>query len=129
MKTSILVGICAVFSLGAAGASGNQQKKSPELAAKSNSPESVACAQESGETLGQCAYSIRPDESGKTTITVAFANGFKRKLFFRNGKFLKASTTMSGTGTDTDWNLKDGMYSIRVDDQRYEVPAFLIVSD
>jgi len=76
--------------------------------------------------LGQCTYRIERDEKGKTTITVAFANGFKRRLFFKDGTFLKANTTMSGTGTDTDWNLKDGTHEIRVDDQRYEVPDILI---
>ena len=97
--------------------------------ADDNAPESIACAQESGEPLGQCTYSIKRDEEGKTTLTAAFTNGFKRKLYFKDGKFLKASTTMSGTGTDTDWSLKDGIHSIRVDDQRFEVPDTLLAAD
>ena len=62
-------------------------------------------------------------------MTVVFANGFKRGLFFVDGKFWKASVTMSGVGTDTDWSLKDGMHIIRVDGQRYEVPDTLITGD
>jgi hypothetical protein len=34
---------------------------------------------------------------------------------------------MSGVGTDTDWSLAAGMYSIRVDDQRFELPEALVV--
>lgn len=55
-----------------------------------------------------------------------FTNGFERRLFFRDGKFLKASVTMSGVGTNTEWHLESGMYMIEVDGQRYEVPESLI---
>ncbi len=55
-----------------------------------------------------------------------FTNGFERRLFFRDGKFLKASVTMSGVGTNTEWRLEDGMYMIEVGGQRYEVPESLI---
>ncbi len=144
MKTQILIGLGAAFLFGAAetrakdvsttpetvkensDAPTKQQDKSSGPSTDRKMPKSIACAQETGEVLGQCTYRIERDEKGKTTITVAFANGFKRRLFFKDGTFLKANTTMSGTGTDTDWNLKDGTHEIRVDDQRYEVPDILI---
>ena len=126
MKTPILVGICATILLGAAEASAEQQDKSPEQAAGAAPPKSIACAQETGEALGQCSYSVKRDKTGKITVTVAFTNGFKRRLFFKDGTFLKANSTMSGTGTDTDWSLKDGTHRIRVDDQRFDVPDTLI---
>lgn len=159
MKTPILVGICAAILLGAAETraadvttsfgrlkdntskiaqepekeepevSTEQQEKSPGPSADNNTPKSIACAQERGEPLGQCTYRIKRDEKGKITMTVAFANGFKRGLFFKDGKFLKASVTMSGVGTDTDWSLKDGTHMIRVDGQRYEVPDTLIAGN
>ena len=126
MKTPFLVGICAVILLGVAEASAGQQDKSPGPLADDNTPETIACSQETGESLGQCSYSVKRDKTGKDTVTVAFANGFKRRLFFKDGKFLKANATMSGTGTDTEWSLKDGTHRVRVDDQRYEVPDTLI---
>lgn len=129
MKTPILIGIFAASMLGAAEGSAEQQDKSPRISADTNTPTSIACAQERGEPLAQCSYSIKRDEKGKTTVTVVFANGFKRGLFFMDGKFLKASVTMSGVGTDTDWNLKDGRHMIRVDGQRYEVPVTLIAGN
>ena len=124
MKAPFLVGICAATWFGAAGAFAGQPDTSLEA-----SPETIACAQESGEALGQCTYSGKRDAKGKTTVTVAFANGFKRGLFFKDGKFLKGSVTMSGVGTDTDWTLEDGTHIIRVDDQRYDVPDTLVTGE
>ena len=109
MNTPILVGICAAILLGTAEASAEQQGKSPKSSADNNTPKSIACAQERGAPLGQCS--------------------FKRALFFMDRKFLKASVTMSGVGTDTDWSLKDETHIIRVDGQRYEVPNILIAGN
>lgn len=129
MKTPLWVGLCAAIVLGVPQASAGQQEQSAEGSGNDGMPKSIACAQERGEALGQCTYRIKRDQSGKTTVTVAFANGFKRGLFFKDGKFLKASVTMSGVGTDTDWTLADGTHMIRVDGQRYEVPDTLIAGD
>ena len=129
MKMPILVGIRAAALLGAAEAFAGQLDPSPGPSADTSTPKSIACAQERGETLGRCTYRIERDDEGKTTVTVVFANGFKRGLFFRDGKFTKASVTMSGVGTDTDWSLTDGTHVIRVDGQRYEVPDTLIASN
>ena len=129
MNTPILVGIFAALSLGAAEASVDQQVISPSSSADNNTPTSISCAQERGAPLVKCSYRIKRDENGQTTVTVVFANGFKRGLFFMDGRFLKASVTMSGVGTDTDWSLKDGTHIIRVDGQRYEVPDILIAGD
>ncbi len=124
MKTPIPVGLCAAVLLCAAGTRATDTSAGPS--ADNTTPETIACAQETGEALGQCTYRVKRDDKGKTTVTVAFANGFKRKLFFKDDKFVKASVTMSGTGTDTDWSLKDGTHKIRVDDQRYVIPDSLI---
>lgn len=129
MNTPILIGIIAVFLLGAAEASADQQGKSPTTSDDKNTPNSIACAQERGAPLGQCSYQIARDEKAGTTVSVVFANGFKRRLFFKDGKFVKASVTMSGVGTDTDWSLQDGTHIIRVEGQRYEVPDTLIAGN
>jgi len=36
---------------------------------------------------------------------------------------------MSGVGTDTEWRLEDGVYFIRVDDQRFEMSKALVFGD
>ena len=129
MKAPIFVGMWAAILLGATDSSAEQPDKSPGSSADKNTPKSIACAQERGDPFGQCSFRISRDEKGKTTVTVVFANGFKRRLFFQDGQFLKASVTMSGVGTDTDWSLEDGTHIIRVDGQRYEVPDSLIAGN
>ncbi len=124
MKTLILLGIYAAFSLGAA-----ETRAADDSSVANPTPKTIACAQERGEALGQCTYRIKRDQNGKVTVKVAFANGFKRGLFFKDGKFLKASVTMSGVGTNADWSFKDGTHMIHVDGQRYEVPDILIADN
>ena len=84
----------------------------------------VRCAQEVGEELRPCAAAVARDASA-AAVVVTFPNGFKRTLTFENGAFLRGNTTMSGVGTDTDWQVRDGIYRIRVDDQQFEIPETL----
>lgn len=81
----------------------------------------AACAQERGETLGVCDVGVARSGGGDATISATFPNGFSRLLFFEHGDFIRASSTMSGVGTDTDWELENGLHRIRVDDQQFEI--------
>ncbi|WP_380057490.1 hypothetical protein ACFE33_04515 [Falsihalocynthiibacter sp. SS001] len=88
----------------------------------------VQCAQEVGQSLGTCtAVCARVEESA--VVTVTFQNGFRRQLMFSDETFLRGDATMSGVGTDTDWRLVDGIYQIRVDDQRFEIPETLVLGE
>ncbi len=86
----------------------------------------LSCAQERGQNMGRCRFGIAYSSGGDATVVVTFANGFKRMLFFVNGAFISANTTMSGNGFDTDWRMENGHHLIRVDDQRYAVPDSII---
>lgn len=86
----------------------------------------IQCAQEAGEALGKCTVGIATGDGGDATAIATFSNGFARRLYFRNGEFVSANSTMSGAGRDTDWQLDDGMHKIRVDDQRYNIPDTLV---
>lgn len=129
MKTLILVATSVVVLFGAVKVSAEQQVKSVDSSPENSMPEAIACAQDLGDAFGHCRFLIKRDGNGTITVTVVFANGFKRKLIFKDGSFLKGNATMSGVGTDTDWSLKDGIHMIRVDDQRYNVPAALITGN
>lgn len=89
----------------------------------------IACAQERGQALGSCEAATAQSDGGDATVVVTFPNGFQRKLYFIHGEFVRASATMSGVGTDFAWNLTDDLYSIRVDDQRFELPIRLVFED
>lgn len=87
----------------------------------------IACAQNVGEKLGRCEASIARSGGGDAAIVVTFANKFSRELYFKHGAFMRANSTMSGVGRDTDWRLQDGVYVIRVDDQSFEIDAAFVL--
>ena len=85
----------------------------------------VGCSQEAGQTLGTCEAVIAGATDG-AVVVVTFPNGFSRMLMFEDGAFLRGNATMSGVGTDTEWSISDGIYRVRVDDQRFEIPEALV---
>ncbi len=88
----------------------------------------VRCAQEVGQPLGACGAKVARAE-GSAAVVVTFPNGFSRTLTFSDREFLRGNATMSGVGTDTDWRLDGGMFHVRVDDQRFELPEALVFGD
>lgn len=88
----------------------------------------IGCAQEVGQALATCKADVARDDRS-SVVVVTFPNGFARMLMFEDGDFLRGNATMSGVGTDMDWRLSDGVYHVRVDDQRFEVPEALITGD
>ncbi len=89
----------------------------------------VPCAQEQGQAMGKCTIGVARSGGGDATALVRFHNGFSRLLHFVHGEFMRANTTMSGNGTDTDWRIESGIHVVRVDDQRYELADDLIFGE
>ncbi len=89
----------------------------------------IPCAQIRGQPMGECAFGVARSSGGDATVAVTFPNGFKRKLFFTHGAFIRADSSMSGAGFDTDWRTEGDLHIIRVDDQRYELPDAAIFGD
>ena len=108
----------ATYIAEAFGPAPKEEKKEEEAAFDATG--TMTCAQEKDQPMGECAYGVLRGEDGTATVVVTFPNGFSRKLFFEDGEFVKADATMSGNGTDTDWETRT-IHSIRVDDQRYEL--------
>ncbi len=88
----------------------------------------IRCAQEVGQELGPCSAEVARVE-GSAAVVVTFPNGFRRTLTFSDGEFLRGNATMSGVGTDTEWERVDDLYLVRVDDQRFEIPAALVFGE
>ncbi len=84
------------------------------------------CAQERGEPMGLCTAQVARSGGGDATVVVHFSNGFNRTLYFVNGEFISANATMSGSGSDTNWQFNGQFHRIRVDDQQYELSDQLI---
>jgi hypothetical protein len=114
--TALLPGIAAGDTMAA-----TTRAKSGDFDSRSE----VGCAQEAEQSLGTCTAAVARAEDA-AVVVVTFPNGFSRVLMFAGGDFLRGNATMSGVGTDTDWSASGGAYRIRVDDQRFEIPAALV---
>jgi hypothetical protein len=86
----------------------------------------IPCAQDRGQAMGKCSAEVARGSGRDATVVVTFPNGFARSLYFVHGELVSASSTMSGSGSDTEWRLENGQHVIRVDDQRYELPEILV---
>ncbi len=128
MRTALQFVLIFILALpGSAGAevsAAAERAKSGEFDATGE----VSCAQEVGQSLGTCSATIARAD-GSAAVIVTFPNGFARTLTFSDGEFLRGNATMSGVGTDTDWHLDGGIYHVRVDDQRFELPKALVFGD
>lgn len=89
----------------------------------------IPCAQERGEPMASCTFGVARGSGGDATVVVTFSNGFSRFLSFAHRQFIRADTTMSGNGFDTDWRIDGGVHFIRVDDQRFELPDTVIFGE
>lgn len=87
----------------------------------------IKCAQNEGDSLGNCKAQIARAGGGDATVIVTFGNSFTRELYFRLGEFMRANATMSGVGKDMEWTTEQGTYRIRVDDQRFAIPTAYIL--
>lgn len=119
------VGLLAPGSAAADDASASARARSGDFDATAEVP----CAQEQGQALGTCKAGVARADPSDVAVVVTFPNGFARTLTFADGRFLRGNATMSGVGTDTDWQLSNGTYFIRVDDQRFELPKALVLGD
>lgn len=88
----------------------------------------IACAQDRHLPMASCMADVARSGGGDATVVATFPNGFRRRLHFGHGMFLRGDATMSGVGTDTAWRLEGGMHFVRVDDQRFEIPDAMIVA-
>ncbi len=89
----------------------------------------VACAVGPARALAPCAAAVARSGGGDATVRVTFPAGIKRLLFFQNGVFLRANTTMSGPGTDTDWRREGDRHVLRVETLRATLSHRLIFGD
>lgn len=86
----------------------------------------VLCAQDIGQPLEACDARVARGDAGTAAVRVDFPNGFSRILKFSDGGFVSANATMSGVGTDIDWQRDGDRLILRVDDQRYELDGAFV---
>lgn len=105
----------------------NDSRRRAKRRAFDASLDAIPCAQIEGEALGACSVSVARSGGGDATVLATFGNNFQRQLFFVHGAFVGANATMSGVGNDVHWQIRRGVYHIRVDDQRFEIPVDFVL--
>lgn len=82
----------------------------------------IPCAQHAGQPMGQCAFGVARAGGGYATVAVTKPDGSKRSIFFSNGLPIGADTSQAdGYGAFRATKESD-LHSIRVGDERYEIP-------
>ena len=120
-------GLAAALALAAPAAAQDADRRA--RAGDFDAHATVRCAQEIGDAMAPCEAAIARGAEGDAAVVVTFPSGFRRRLSFEAGRFVRGDATMSGVGTDVDWVEVQGAHRIRVDDQRFEIPAALVAPD
>ncbi|MWD26253.1 hypothetical protein E0K89_002040 [Aquicoccus sp. SCR17] len=86
----------------------------------------VPCSKGAGAPMGQCIMGVARDGDGSATVKVTRGDGLQRALFFQDGAFFSTDSSQAGGGFDTSASQEDGLFQIRIDDERYEIPDAVI---
>jgi hypothetical protein len=76
--------------------------------------------------MGPCIMGVARDGGGSATIKVTRGDGLQRALFFRDGTFLSIDASQAGGGFDTKATRENGLFRIRIDDERHEIPDAVV---
>lgn len=87
----------------------------------------TACSRGDAPLRDACEASVARGGGGDATVVVRFPDGVERILFFTHGAFMGTDASEASGGFDTDWS-KDsqGIYRIRIEDERYAFPEALV---
>ena len=86
----------------------------------------MPCAKGAGAPMGQCVMGVARDGGGSATVVVRRGDGLERALFFRDGAFFSTDSSQAGGGFDTSATHDNGLFQIRIDDERYEIPDAVV---
>jgi hypothetical protein len=87
------------------------------------------CAIPADRPPASCVFGVARDPGGMATVVVTRPDGLRRALFFVDGSFQSTDASQAAGGFDTDVEMVDGVFEIRIDDERYAVPEAAIAGD
>lgn len=97
-----------------------------EPAGSTASTGKIPCAQNRGQPMGQCDFSVKRSGGGTAIVTVTRPDGRTRALFFERGKATGADLSQADGNMTFKATQESDLYLIRAGDERYEVPAAVI---
>ena len=86
----------------------------------------MPCAMAQGQPMGRCPFGVARAGGGDATVVVTRPDGRKRALFFRMGKAIGADTSQADGNPAFSSSKEADLYTIRVGNERYEMPEAVI---
>jgi len=86
----------------------------------------LPCAQSVGQPMMQCDFGVARAGGGYATVVIKKPDGRARAIFFRMGKPVGTDTSEADPGKFSAVRESD-LNSIRIGDERYEIPAAVVV--
>ncbi len=86
----------------------------------------MPCAMGDGAPMTSCGFGVARDGAGSATVVVTRPDGMTRALFFEAGEFLGTDASQAGGGFDASATREGDLTTVRIDDERYEVPDAVI---
>ena len=86
----------------------------------------LPCAFGAGQPLGQCESGVARAGGGYATVVVKKPDGRTRAIFFRMGKPIGADTSQADGYPEFRATKESDLHLIRVGNERYEIPDFVI---
>lgn len=94
-----------------------------------NATSEIPCSRVSGQPSASCKAGVVRRGDGNADVTVFWPDGGTRVLLFKSGNFVGADTSEADGADKTTSTVENGLYLIRVGEQRFEVPDVLVLGD
>ena len=87
----------------------------------------VPCAQDLGQPMGQCDFSVARSGGGYATVVIKKNDGRSRIIFFRMGRPIGADTSEADYSGEFKAAREGDLNLIRVGTERYEIPDAVVL--
>ncbi len=86
----------------------------------------VPCARYLGQPMASCKFGVKRGTDGDAAVTITFADGFVRLIFFEGGQVSGADMIqVEGDPSYSSSKVAD-LFSVRVGEERYEIPEAVV---
>jgi hypothetical protein len=113
------------FEITGAGASNASDAKVPGT--DFNATGIMPCARSAGQPMNQCDFGVVRNGDGSGQITIMWPDGGNRVIFFTNNKPSSYDQSEADGGATMSVIDNDGLFSVKIGDQRFEFPEAVMV--
>lgn len=91
----------------------------------------IPCAVQAGQPMTKCDFGVVRKRGGSATVKITWPDGRSRSIFFANGRVAGADTNQAdGSAKHSVVGTKElDLFTIRIGDERYEIPDIVVLGD